>query len=131
MTEQPTHTPYQRGRRAAERGADRNFPTGGHPSPSVDEVTEWFRGFDSVPNVDNCMRVLGDGAAPEEMVNHPHHYNAHPSGIECIQVAEHMSFNLGNALKYIWRADEKGNALEDLKKAEWYIRREITRREAA
>ncbi|AQU86180.1 hypothetical protein B0W47_00490 [Komagataeibacter nataicola] len=63
-------------------------------------------------------------------INHPRHYNAHPSGIECIQVAEHMSFNLGNALKYIWRADEKGNALEDLKKAEWYIKREIARREA-
>jgi hypothetical protein len=61
----------------------------------------------------------------KEAVNHPRHYNAHPSGIECIDIVEHMGFNLGNAMKYIWRADEKGNAVEDLKKAEWYVRREI------
>lgn len=65
----------------------------------------------------------------KEMVNHPDHYNAHPSGVECIDVVEHMSFNLGNAVKYIWRADEKGKALEDLEKAVWYLRREIKRRQ--
>lgn len=64
-------------------------------------------------------------------VDHPAHYNAHPSGIECIDVVEHMGFNLGNAIKYIWRADEKGNALEDLRKAGWYVQREIERREKA
>ena len=64
-----------------------------------------------------------------DTVNNPKHYTKHPSGIECITVTEHMSFNLGNAIKYIWRADEKGKALEDLKKAEWYIRREIMRRQ--
>jgi len=62
-------------------------------------------------------------------VNHPTHYTSHPSGVETITVTEHFCFNLGNAIKYIWRADEKGNALEDLKKAEWYIKREIQRRE--
>lgn len=62
-------------------------------------------------------------------VNHPPHYNAHPSGVECITVAEHMGFNLGNALKYIWRADEKGAPVEDLKKARWYLDREIARRQ--
>lgn len=61
-------------------------------------------------------------------VNHPKHYNAHPSGIECIDVVEYMGFNLGNAIKYIWRADEKGNAIQDLEKAKWYIEREIQRR---
>lgn len=64
-----------------------------------------------------------------EAVDHPKHYNAHPSGIECIDVVEHMGFNLGNAIKYIWRADEKGTALEDLRKAAWYVQREIERRE--
>ena len=64
-----------------------------------------------------------------DAVNHPKHYMAHPSGIECIQVTEHMNFNVGNAVKYLWRADEKANALEDLKKAAWYINREIERRE--
>ena len=60
-------------------------------------------------------------------VNHPKHYTSHPSGVECITVTEHMGFNLGNAIKYIWRADGKGNALEDLQKARWYIDREIQR----
>ena len=62
-------------------------------------------------------------------VNNPAHYKSHPSGVECIQITEHMSFNLGNAVKYIWRADLKGNATEDLRKAAWYINREIERRE--
>lgn len=61
-------------------------------------------------------------------VNSPKHYNSHPSGVECIQITEHMGFNLGNAIKYIWRADEKGNALEDLQKANWYVNREIEKR---
>jgi hypothetical protein len=64
----------------------------------------------------------------EDLVNHPKHYTSHPSGIECIQVTEHMGFNLGNAMKYIWRADEKGKAVEDLRKAVWYINREIAKR---
>ena len=61
-------------------------------------------------------------------VNQPKHYTAHPSGIECIQVTEHMGFNLGNAVKYIWRCDLKKDAIEDLKKSIWYIQREIDRR---
>jgi hypothetical protein len=62
-------------------------------------------------------------------VNHPAHYVSHPSGIECIQITEHMGFNLGNAIKYLWRADLKADALEDLRKAIWYIDREIQKRE--
>ena len=61
-------------------------------------------------------------------VNHPSHYTAHPSGVECIQVTEHMNFCIGNAVKYLWRAGQKSeDPLEDLRKAEWYIRREIDR----
>lgn len=74
-----------------------------------------------------AAQAIAGGAA--DMVNHPPHYTSHPSGIECIQITEHMGFNLGNALKYIWRADEKGQALEDLKKASWYLAREISKRE--
>ena len=62
-----------------------------------------------------------------DSVNHPTHYTRHPSGVECIDVAEFMNFCLGNAIKYIWRADEK-NGVEDLKKAVWYLEREISRR---
>lgn len=61
-------------------------------------------------------------------VNNPKHYTDHPSGIECIQITEHMNFCLGNAVKYIWRADLKNNDIEDLYKAVWYIEREIARR---
>lgn len=57
----------------------------------------------------------------------PPHYQDHPSGVECIQITEHMNFCLGNAIKYIWRAGLKNNAIEDLRKARWYIDREIAR----
>ena len=61
-------------------------------------------------------------------VEHPKHYNDHPSGVECIQITEHMNFCLGNAMKYIWRAGIKTDSpIEDLKKAKWYIEREIAR----
>ena len=63
-------------------------------------------------------------------VNHPKHYTAHPSGIECIQITEHMGFCLGNAIKYIWCADLKHDAIEDLEKAMWYLQREIEKRES-
>ena len=63
-----------------------------------------------------------------DLVNHPPHYTAHPSGVECIDITEHMGFCLGNAVKYIWRADLKDNAVEDLRKAAFYIDREIERR---
>lgn len=66
-----------------------------------------------------------------DVVNNPQHYTSHPSGIECIQITEHMGFNLGNAVKYIWRADLKSNAIEDLQKARWYIDRELKKRGAA
>jgi hypothetical protein len=61
-----------------------------------------------------------------EKVNHPAHYNQHPSGIECIQIAEHLNFSLGCAFKYLWRAGSKEgvSAREDLEKALWYVKRE-------
>lgn len=58
----------------------------------------------------------------------PSHYKSHPSGVECIEITEHMNFNLGNAIKYIWRAGLKDEyPEEDLKKALWYLDREIKR----
>jgi hypothetical protein len=63
-----------------------------------------------------------------DAVNHPVHYTSHKSGVECIQVTEHMGFNLGNAVKYLWRADLKADAVEDMRKAVWYIEREIAKR---
>ena len=60
-------------------------------------------------------------------VNHPKHYTEHPSGVECIEITEHMNFCVGNAIKYLWRAGLKGEQVEDLRKARWYIYREIAR----
>ena len=66
-------------------------------------------------------------------VNHPHHYCSHPSGTECIDITEHYDFCTGNAIKYLWRAGLKSDfgmtdnekQIEDLRKAIWYIEREI------
>lgn len=67
---------------------------------------------------------------PPDLINNPPHYTAHPSGVECLTITRHMGFNLGNAVKYIWRADLKGDALSDLRKAAFYIADEIAKREA-
>ena len=68
---------------------------------------------------------------PEDVVNHPTHYTSDPSGIECIQITRHRNFNIGNAIKYLWRAGLKGGDtnVQDLKKAVWYIQDEINRLE--
>lgn len=64
----------------------------------------------------------------DDAVNHPAHYNSHPSGVECVTVAEAFNFNVGNALKYLWRAGLKSkDPVEDLRKAAWYVAREIVR----
>ena len=60
-------------------------------------------------------------------VQHPAHYNEHPSGVECIQVVQHLNFNVGNAVKYVWRAGLKGATVEDLRKAEFYLQFELNR----
>lgn len=60
-------------------------------------------------------------------VNHPAHYTWLPNGLEVIDVTENFNFNLGNTIKYVMRAGRKGNAVEDLMKARWYVDREIQR----
>jgi len=80
-------------------------------------------------NISNQPQGSTDSMESKEAVNHPSHYNSNPSGIECIDVVEHMTFNIGNAMKYLWRAGHKGNLIEDLKKARWYVDREIQRLE--
>lgn len=66
-------------------------------------------------------------------VNHPHHYGGADNPFEAIKVIEAwgLGFNLGNTVKYISRAEHKGAALEDIKKARWYLDHEIVRREGA
>ena len=64
-------------------------------------------------------------SATPDPVNHPAHYTA--GGIETIDFieAKKLNYNLGNVIKYLTRADHKGNKLEDLRKAQWYLTREI------
>jgi hypothetical protein len=68
-----------------------------------------------------------EGTPQHDPVNHPSHYTQHPSGVECIDIVEHMPYNIGAAIKYLWRAGKKAQHIEDLKKARWYIDREIQR----
>ena len=63
-------------------------------------------------------------------VDHPSHYNTHKSGVECVEVCEHLGFLLGNAVKYVWRAGLKNDKIEDLEKAAWYFRRVIDKGDA-
>jgi hypothetical protein len=63
-------------------------------------------------------------------VDNPAHYTWLPNGVQVIQITEHMTFCLGNVVKYVVRADHKGQPMEDLEKAAWYLAREIARRKA-
>jgi len=66
-----------------------------------------------------------------DAVNHPEHYGGSESTYEAIKVIDawKLGFCLGNVIKYISRAGKKGSKLEDLKKAQWYLNREIERAE--
>lgn len=72
---------------------------------------------------------LSTNKATPDPVSHPAHYTAHPSGVECIDITQHMNFCRGNVIKYLWRAGHKGNELEDLRKAATYLAIEIARLE--
>lgn len=63
-----------------------------------------------------------------DVVTHPKHYTSHPSGIECLTITRHMNFNLGNVIKYVWRADLKNDDIQDLQKALFYLQDELSLR---
>jgi len=81
---------------------------------------------------EDSERLVGD--APVTNID-PAHYRSDPSGIECIEIVRHRNFNVGNAMKYLWRAGLKEHPgqsarekeIEDLKKARWYLADEIER----
>lgn len=74
----------------------------------------------------------------DDAVNHPAHYNSHPSGVECIDIARYYCFSVGNAIKYLWRCGlkheqgmtDREKEIEDLKKAAWYIQDRISELES-
>jgi hypothetical protein len=76
------------------------------------------------PGSDQNIQALNNVEIRDE-VNHPYHYADTVPGIECIEVTQHFSFCRGNAIKYLWRAGAKGNTVQDLQKAIWYIQWEI------
>lgn len=83
----------------------------------------------------SLMSLAGESVNSADSVNHPSHYNSSDARcecgkrIECIEVVRYLSFNVGNAIKYLWRLGLKNDAIEDLKKARWYIDDEIKTRE--
>ena len=80
------------------------------------------------PICPSCNEMNQIATMPEhDPVNHPKHYTSHPSGVECITITRHMPFNIGNAIKYLWRAGQKDSEIQDLEKAVWYIKDEIQR----
>jgi len=130
----------------------RSYPRGGGKSNTDQKITVKYFGpdFTAIENgYKEANKIMTEGIARAKSridvvgqngndglhyeseydnVEHPKHYTMHPSGIECIQITEYMGFNLGNAVKYIWRADLKKNTKEDLEKAIWYIKREMDKR---
>lgn len=109
-----------------------DFPQQQHKQKRLDEM-DWSADLgkphmdindplDSAPPANDLARYK------EDKINHPAHYKY--LGVECIEMTEHMSFCLGNVVKYVYRCNLKGG-VEDLKKAKWYLEREIARREGS
>jgi hypothetical protein len=81
-----------------------------------------------VPYNPGMRDTLGRKQQPFDPVQKPAHYNLHPSGVEAIEITEHYNFNIGNAIKYLWRAGLKSeDPKQDMEKAIWYIKRELER----
>jgi hypothetical protein len=104
------------------------------PSPSAERTKRGHErirdslGSESItPSDDQTIPEARSVEAVAEDAINPAHYRRHPSGIECIEVTRHMNFNVGNAIKYLWRYMDKDDPIENLKKAQWYIDDEIRR----
>lgn len=94
-------------------------------SMDEEEFKEWCI-TGKKPNLKTETEIKSTDSDP---VHHPSHYTSDPSGIECIEITRHRNFNIGNAIKHLWRAGLKdGNSdIQDLQKAIWYIQDEIKR----
>lgn len=85
----------------------------------LDLLLEIPESFDSEPEQED--------SGSHDDVNHPSHYAQYP--VEVIEITERLNFLMGNVVKYVLRADHKGGPIKDLKKAQWYLAREIRNRE--
>lgn len=93
--------------------------------PPLDDADADIAAQNDAERSPGTMSNNNDDRAAGDAVNHPPHYNRHPAGVECIDIVEHMPFNIGNAVKYLWRCGLKNDEIEELEKAQWYIKREI------
>ena len=101
------------------------------PKPSPDKLIG-----DSALIMSEHLSLVQDEPTINDNVNHPKHYTSSgikcascDHNIECIEVSRHFGFNLGNVIKYVWRANHK-NGIEDLRKAAWYLNDYIKRLES-
>jgi hypothetical protein len=106
----------------------------------INETSDWDEDLDD-DFIKNVVVRFDDPKLEEpvhDKVNSPKHYTSHPSGVECIDITQHYNFCVGNAIKYLWRQGLKSEIgyesskkqIEDLKKAVWYINREIANLES-
>ena len=104
------------------------------PEPRINPNTQWDKKINpntqwdkQHPTQEDIIEFNIQENKKNEMIDHPNHYGGEDNPYEAIKVIEEwdLGFNLGNAVKYIARADKKGNKLQDLEKSSWYINREI------
>lgn len=132
MPIQPTDS--DKGRRVWWRQYDGEMVRGGILTGFFEDRQKAFVSFgigEKSDGVVDCQSLTwADDDARPEKINHPSHYGG-DTVYEAIKVIEawRLGFNLGNTVKYIARAEHKGATLEDLKKAAWYLAREISNRE--
>jgi len=91
--------------------------------------TEWeaAKALDDAIYKEELEKLSKDLAAPiDDPVHHPAHYTSHPCGLEIIDITKHHGFLTGNILKYVFRHKLKGQPIQDLKKARWYIDKAIS-----
>tara|TARA_R110002012_G_scaffold31018_3_gene93610 strand:- start:94 stop:456 length:363 start_codon:yes stop_codon:yes gene_type:complete len=97
----------------------------GEGNPRLSPGSQW----DKYPTQEDIIKFNREENKKKEMVDHPTHYGGKDNTYEAIKVIDAwgLNFNLGNTIKYISRADKKLNKKEDLKKAAWYLDREINK----
>jgi hypothetical protein len=112
---------------------EENMTVVGGPCPSCNSILEHDYEYPDEYGCRQCGKkwrrgIVGD-TTPHDPVRNPKHYTSHPSGVECIEIVQHHNFNIGNAIKYLWRQGLKGedNSIQDLEKARTYIEFEIAR----
>ena len=124
-------------RSTMERNMERSSSPAAVKCKSDGNSLSWFLAFmctQCTPTRPTSTRNASRHTERRDMATaeHPAHYNQHPSGVECVDIAEAFNFNLGNVIKYVWRAGLKdSDGIDDLRKAKWYITREIERLEKA